>query len=516
MQADSTSVETKKHIVSTHLSQKELESYLWGAATLLRGLIDASDYKQYIFPLLFFKRLSDVWDEDYQQAFAETNDAAYAEATANDRFAILKGSHWRDVRTASRDVGRALLTAFQAIESANPQRLQGVFGNATWTDKGQTPDTTLKNLIEHFSKHTLSLANVPEDELGNGYEYLIKQFADDSGHTAQEFYTNRTLVHLMAQMLEPKAGETIYDPTCGTGGMLISCIAEVKRRGGDTRTAGLYGQELITITAAIARMNLVLHGVSDFHIASGNTLTSPAFVEGDRLRTFDVVLANPPYSIKKWNRSAWESDSWGRNFLGTPPQGRADYAFFQHILRSMDPKIGRCAILFPHGVLFRKDETELRRKLIASDMVECVLGLGPSLFYNSPMEACVVICRSKKPKDRKGKTIFIDAVHEIARENTQSFLRAEHQSRILEAYCAFRSEPEFAHVATMDEILAQNGDLTVHHYVVRKLDGRGSEATEPLAEIWRQFDTDGRDFWTGMDALVDTLQDAVAEEQNDA
>ena len=279
------------------LSQKELESYLWGAATLLRGLVDASDYKQYIFPLLFFKRLSDVWDEDYQEALTDTEDAEYATATANDRFTIPDGAHWKNVRLAPKDVGRALLTAFQAIESANPRRLEGVFGNASWTDKAQMPDSTLKNLIEHFSKHTLSLTNVPEDELGNGYEYLIKQFADDSGHTAQEFYTNRTLVHLMAQMLEPQAGESIYDPTCGTGGMLISCLAEVKRRGGDTRTIRLYGQELITITAAIARMNLVLHGVSDFHIAAGNTLASPAFAEGDRLRTFDVVLANPPYSI---------------------------------------------------------------------------------------------------------------------------------------------------------------------------------------------------------------------------
>ena len=239
--------------MSNRLSQKELESYLWGAATLLRGLIDASDYKQYIFPLLFFKRLSDVWDEDYREAFEETSDDGYATATANDRFTIPDGAHWKKVRDASRDVGRALLGAFQAIEAANPQRLQGVFGNAAWTDKGQMPDETLKNLIEHFSRHILSLDNVPEDELGNGYEYLIKQFADDSGHTAQEFYTNRTLVHLMVQMLEPQAGETIYDPTCGTGGMLISCLAEVKRRGGDTRTMGLYGQELINITAAIAR-----------------------------------------------------------------------------------------------------------------------------------------------------------------------------------------------------------------------------------------------------------------------
>lgn len=502
--------------MSAQLSQRELEAHLWGAATLLRGLIDASDYKQYIFPLLFFKRLNDVWDEDYQQAFQDTGEAGYAAATANDRFRIPEGAHWKDVRTASRDVGRALLSAFQSIETANSERLRGVFGNAPWTDKAQMPDGTLKNLIEHFSKHPLTLANVPEDELGNGYEYLIKQFADDSGHTAQEFYTNRTLVHLMAQMLEPQAGESIYDPTCGTGGMLISCLAEVKRRGGDTRTTGLYGQELINITAAIARMNLVLHGVSDFHIASSNTLAAPAFAQGDRLRTFDVVLANPPYSIKKWNRSAWESDAWGRNFLGTPPQGRADYAFFQHILKSMDPKTGRCAILFPHGVLFRKDEADLRRRLIATDMVECVLGLGPSLFYNSPMEACVVICRSTKSRGRRGRTLFIDAVHEIARENTQSFLRAKHQERILRAYQAFESDPEFAHVATTEEILANDGDLTVHHYVTRKVANRGPESTQSLAQVWERFDADGREFWTGMDAVFEMLESVVAEETGDA
>ena len=502
--------------MSRHLSQEELEAHLWGAATLLRGLVDASDYKQYIFPLLFFKRLSDVWDEDYQQAFADTSEDGYARANAGERFTIPDGAHWKDVRTASRNVGRALLDAFQAIEAANPQRLQGVFGNAPWTDKAQMPDGTLKNLIEHFSKHRLSLGNVPEDELGNGYEYLIKQFADDSGHTAQEFYTNRTLVHLMAQMLEPKAGESIYDPTCGTGGMLISCLAEAKRRGDDTRTIGLFGQELITITAAIARMNLVLHGVSDFHIASGNTLAAPAFVEGDRIQTFDVVLANPPYSIKRWNRSAWESDPWGRNFLGIPPQGRADYAFFQHILRSMDPRTGRCAILFPHGVLFRKDEAELRRDLVETDMVECVLGLGPSLFYNSPMEACVVICRSNKPKGRKGKTLFVDAVHEIAREKTQSFLRPEHQSRILDAYQAFEGKPEFAHVATTDQILAQGGDLTVHHYVVRKPAHPVVGSTETLAETWERFETGGREFWTEMDGLLEMLEGVATKEARDA
>lgn len=499
--------------VIMRLSQKELESHLWGAATLLRGLIDASDYKQYIFPLLFFKRLSDVWAEDYQQAFDDTSDAAYATATANDRFGIPEGAHWKDVRAAARDVGRALLIAFQAIEAANPERLRGVFGNAPWTDKAQVPDGTLKNLIEHFSKHTLSLANVPEDELGNGYEYLIKQFADDSGHTAQEFYTNRSLVHLMAQMLEPQAGENIYDPTCGTGGMLISSLVEVKRRGGDTRTTGLYGQELINITAAIARMNLVLHGVSDFHVATGNTLASPAFVEGDRLRTFDVVLANPPYSIKKWNRSAWESDAWGRNFIGTPPQGRADYAFFQHILKSMNPTNGRCAVLFPHGVLFRNEEADMRRKLVESDLVECVLGLGPGLFYNSPMEACVVICRNGKPKNRECRILFIDAVAEVARERAQSFLTRDHQLRILGAYRAFVDEPGFATVILTEEVLSNDGNLSIPRYV-KKPRHEPTEGNPTVITMWATFDEQGRELWTQMDTLVEML-DGVVEEASD-
>ena len=499
-----------------HLSQQELEAYLWGAANLLRGLIDAGDYKQYVFPLLFFKRLSDVWGEEYQNALEETGDEAYARATADDRFTISDDAPWSDGRAASRDVGRALLNAFRAIEAANPERLAGVFGNASWTDKAQMPDETLKNLIEHFSQHTLSLSAVPEDELGNAYEYLIKQFADDSGHTAQEFYTNRTLVHLMTQMLEPQAGERIYDPTVGTGGMLISALAEVKRRRGDARTLGLYGQELIHITATIARMNLVLHGVEDFQIVREDTLSEPAFIERDRLMTFDVVLANPPYSIKKWNREAWQSDPWGRNFLGTPPQGRADYAFFQHILKSLDPQTGRCAILFPHGVLFRNEEAEMRRKLIELDLLECVLGLGPNLFYNSPMEACVVICRTQKALERRGRILFIDAVHEVVRERAQSFLKPDHQERILMAYQAFADEPGFAKVASIEEVLANEGNLSISHYVRPVAETTGGNPDGDLRGVWAEFEVSGRDFWQQMDAVAEMLDGMIAEEAPDA
>lgn len=488
--------------MTDRLTQPELESYLWGAAIILRGLVDAGDYKQYIFPLLFYKRLSDVWDADYAEAFAETEDKDYAEQMANERFVIPPKAHWNDVREKAKDVGKAIQNAFRAIEAANPTKLDGIFGDAPWTNKERLPDHTLKNLLEHFSKHTLSLTNVPEDELGNGYEFLIKKFADDSGHTAQEFYTNRTVVHLMVQMLEPKAGEKIYDPTCGTGGMLISALDEVKRKGGEYRTLKLYGQERNHMTASIARMNLALHGVDDFAIARGDTLERPAFTDRDRLATFDVVLANPPYSIKQWNREAWTSDPWGRNFLGTPPQGRADYAFFQHILKSMSPSPspalgrgargegGRCAILFPHGVLFRKEEADMRQKLVDADLVDCVLGLGANLFYNSPMEACVVICRNNKPAKRRGHVIFIDAVNEVTRERSMSYLKPEHQGRVADAYHAFKDVEGFAKVASLADIRANNGNLSIPLYVRGKAvsDEKGEYAADGLKMAIRAWE----------------------------
>ena len=496
------------------LTQQQLESYLWGAATILRGLVDAGDYKQFIFPLVFYKRLSDVWDEDHAGALGAYDGAEeLAQAEADERFRIPEGAHWSQVRTVPQNVGRAIQDAMRAIEAANPGRLDGIFGDAPWTNKERLPDHTLKNLLEHFSGQTLSIARVPEDSLGDGYEYLVGKFADDGGSTAQEFYTNRTLVHLMAQLLRPQAGESIYDPTCGTGGMLLSALAEVKRAGGEHRTLKLYGQERNHMTASIARMNLVLHGLEDFDIQRGDTLDRPVFTEGDRLRTFDVVLANPPYSIKRWNREAWASDPWGRNFLGTPPQGRADYAFFQHILKSMDAQTGRCAVLFPHGVLFRREEAEMRQKLIEADLVECVLGLGPNLFFNSPMEACVVFCQSRKPVERKGRILFIDAVNEIARERAVSFLKPEHQRRIREVYEGFEDEVGFAKVATLEDVAGQQHSLSIPLYVKRVATEAADDRDErSLAEVWAEWEQDGRSFWLQMDALVDTLDGLVGEE----
>lgn len=461
--------------MSSKITIDELEKYLWGSAVLLRTHVDAGAYKQYIFPLLFFKRLSDVYDEESRKVKEEFGEEAL-EWDESHQFKIPAGAHWSDVRNVSQDVGKAIADAFHKIEAANPDKLQGIFGDASWTNKNRLPDRLLKDLMEHFSSKTLSIENCPADELGQGYEYLIKQFADDSGHTAQEFYTNRTVVNLMTEMLKPQPGESIYDPTCGSAGMLISAVAYLKQQGKEWRNLAIYGQEIVTLTSAIARMNLLLHGVQDFQIVNADTLKTPAFTDHAKLQQFDLILANPPYSIKQWDRTAFESDKYGRNFLGVPPQNRADYAFFQHILKSLNPHTGRCAILFPHGILFRNEEADMRRNLIETDLVECVIGIGKNLFYNSPMEACIVICRTNKPANRRGKVLFINARHEVTRKNAQSYLEEKHIRKISECYEKFSSIEGFSAIATNEDIKSNQNKLSIALYV------RGSDEGSEIVD----------------------------------
>ena len=450
------------------MTQQQLEKYLWGAATLLRGLIDAGDYKQYIFPLLFFKRICDIYDEEYEIALKESGgDLEYAAFAENHRFQIPKGVHWKDVRENTKNVGMAIQKAMRQIEKANPDTLFGIFGDAQWTNKDRLSDETLINLLEHFSSHTLSIKNVPNDQLGNGYEYLIKQFADDSGHTAAEFYTNRTVVELMTLLMDPKPGEWIYDPTCGSGGMLLSCVNKLKSDGKEYRSLKLYGQELNLMTSAIARMNMFLHGIEDFKIVRGDTLKHPVFLENDKLKKFNIILANPPYSIKRWNRKEFEKDPYGRNIYGTPPQGCADYAFQQHIIKSLDDKNGRCAILWPHGILFRDAEAEMRKKMIESDVIEAVIGMGPNLFYNSSMVSCILICN--KNKRQPNKILFIDAVDEIRKEKTMSYLDEEHISHIVSAYRKKKDILRFCKIVSTEDILRNGGILSVQLYVKRHI-----------------------------------------------
>ncbi len=467
------------------MTQKELEDYLWGAANILRGMIDAADFKQYIFPLLFFKRVSDLWDEEYQLALAESDgDLTYAQFAENHRFQIPEGCHWEDVRKKTIDVGLALQQAMHGIEKANFELLHDVFGDAQWTNKRRISDEKMLDLIEHFSQINLGVSNVPHDIMGEGYEYLIKKFADDSGHTAAEFYTNRTVVKLMTQITDPQSTESIYDPTCGSGGILLSAALHLKEQGKEYRSLKLYGQELNLITSAIARINMFMHNVDEFLIVQGDTLESPQILENDELKKFDVIMANPPYSVKKWSQKKWMNDPFGRNIWGTPPQGCADYAFQQHIMKSLNPETGRCVVLWPHGVLFRDAESAIRKKMIEEDYVDAVIGLGKNLFYNSSMESCLLVCRMKKPEERKGKIIFIDAKDEIRIERSSAWLKEEHINRISETYHRFSNIDRFSKVVSNADVLKENGgNLTVHLYVKPMLENDQTDIEHLLSLI---------------------------------
>lgn len=481
--------------MTTPIPTGDLEKYLWGAAVLLRGQIDASGYKEFIFPLLFFKRICDVYDEEFQKNLEEAGGDAEFAAAQDYIIRIPEGAHWRDVRKVTENIGAKLVEAFMRIEAENPPKeiegrlvggLTGIFGDKTiWTNKAKMPDAIIVSLLNHFSKETLSIARCPADEMGTGYEYLVGQFANDAGHTAQEFYTNRTVVTLMAQILRPAPGESIYDPTCGSGGMLIKSLDYLKSQGLEYRSVRVYGQEVNPITSAIARMNLYLHGVTEFSIQKGDTLSEPKFIKNGRLERFNVVLANPPYSIKTWNREKFAHDVWSRNILGTPPQGRADYAFIQHILASMDEKNGRSAILLPHGVLNRLEEREMRAELVKLDWLDCILGIGKNLFFNSPMEACVLIANRNKPASHRGKVLFVAARHLVERKNGESYLTDDHIRLLAKTYHDFEPVEGLAAVVTNEAIRDKDNSLSVNQYVVGSDEDDVSADVDALLSEWQ-------------------------------
>lgn len=468
------------------MTQQELEKYLWGAAKILRGTIDAGDYKQYIFPLLFLKRICDVYEEEFEKALKESGgDMEYASFAEHHHFIVPPDSHWNKIREITTNVGLAIQNSMREIEKANPDTLYGIFGDASWTNKDRLSDATLINLIEHFSQHKLNLVNVADDKLGNAYEYLIKEFADDSGHTAAEFYTNRTVVKLMTMIMDPQPGESVYDPTCGSGGLLLNCALHLRDEGKEYRTLKLYGQEINLITSAIARMNMFMHGIEEFNIVRGDTLAQPAFLENDSLKKFNVILANPPYSIKAWDRKSFENDPYGRNLWGTPPQGCADYAFQQHIQKSLNEKNGRSISLWPHGVLFRDSESDMRRKMIEEDLIESVISLGPNLFYNSSMTSCLLITNNNKKPVRKGKILFIQAVNEVRNEKTISYLDPHHIERIYKSFVNYNSELAFSAVVKNEKILEdKNARLSVQLFVLE--DKISVESFGYLLNEWEQ------------------------------
>ena len=466
------------------LSLAQLEQYLSKAAWILKGPVDASDFKVYIFPLLFFKRISDVYDEEYRVALEESDgDKDYALLPEMHRFEIPKGCHWSDVRAKTTNVGQAIEQALRGIEQANQEFLYGIFGDAQWSNKNKLSDRLLNDLIEHFSQYSLSNEKVDPDMLGQAYEYLIKHFADLTNKKAGEFYTPRSVVHLLGLILDPHEGETIYDPACGTGGMLLECVDHLKENKEDYRTLKLFGQEKNLTSSSIARMNMFLHGIEDFQIFRGDTLRNPAFFEADGLKTFDCVIANPPFSLKEWGAENWANDSFGRNIAGVPPKGNGDMAWVQHMVKSMN-STGRMTVVLPHGALFRKGaEGRIRKALIEMDLLEAVIGLGPNVFYGTQLAACIMVFKQTKTDDKKKKILFIDASDQIRVGRAQNYLEAEHIERIFRWYRDFEDVENYAKIASHDDLVENDFNLNIPLYVEKIIEDNLPSVEEALADL---------------------------------
>jgi type I restriction enzyme M protein len=486
------------------ITLSEMESYLWGAANILRGPVDASDFKAYIFPLLFFKRISDIYDEEYEDALEESGgDEEYASFPEQHDYIIPSGAHWKDVREKTTNVGEAIQYSFREIEKANPDQLYGIFGDVNWTNKERLPDELLINLVEHFSSKTLSKKNAEHDLLGQAYEFLIKKFADLTNRKAGEFYTPRTIVHLMGSILKPKETDSIYDPACGSGGMLLEAYHYVKERNGDFRTLRIYGQEKNLTTSAIARINLFLHGMKDFQIIRGDTLRNPAFREGDRLAQFDVVIANPPFSLKNWGYENWAQDPFGRNFAGVPPESYGDFAWVQHMVKSMAHPNGRMAVILPHGALFRSGaEARIRKELIDNDLVETIIGLGPNLFYGTGISACILVLKLNKEKNKRNKVYFIDASNQYQKGRNQNYFLDEHTNNVLSWYESYKDIENISRVVEASEIAENDYNLNLLRYI-KKID---EEDKISLKEVYKSLLDEEDKFNKSQKEMTKTLE----------
>lgn len=453
-------------------SSQKLFNHLYEACNILRGPLNQDEYRNYLIPLLFFKRISDVYDEEVQQALEESgNDREYANLPEQHSFVVPEGCRWEDVRTTAVDVGQKIVNAMNGIETANPSTLAGLFSSfdeADWTNKEKLSDERLKDLIEHLSKIKVGNKNFSNDVIGQAYEYLLKKFADLSKKNAGEFYTPRPIVKLMIQVLDPKPGETVYDPACGTGGMLIEAIHHMQNR---NQTFGrIYGQEKKLETSSIARMNLFLHGASDFKVATGDTLRNPAFLEHGKLKTFNCVVANPPFSLDHWGAEAFESDPYGRNVWGAPSDSNADMAWLQHMVKSMNPENGRVAVILPQGVLFRGNtDGKIRAKLIESDLLDTVIALPDGVFFRTGVSACILFLTNKKPMEHKDKVYFIDATKEFVHKRAQNIMEEENIENVFSVFQKYQSILEKSAVVSREVIRKHDYSLSVNDgYIERE------------------------------------------------
>ncbi len=473
----------------TLIKLKDLEAHLWHAAHIITGPIDASDYKTYIFPILFFKRICDVYDEEFQEAMEQVGDEELAKGEMFHRIQIPENCHWRHVFNRAKDVGQSLKEAFRGIELANP-KLHGIFGDASWTNKERLSDELLVNLLNHFNKVNLGVASVRDDDMGRAYEYLIKRFADKANKKAGEFYTPRTIVRLMVNILDPQAGESVYDPACGTGGMLLETIHHVQENGGDPRLLKIKGQEKNLTTEAIARMNLFLHGQEDFDIIRGDTLRDPKFIQNDRLETFDCVIANPPFSLKEWGYDLWANDPYGRKQYGLAPKTNGDFAWVQHMFASLNEQ-GRMAVVLPHGVLFRGGaEGKIRTQLLKENRIEAIIGVASNLFYGTGIPACILVLRKSRPASHQGHVLIINAEEIFTKGRAQNTLSNDQADEIYRIYQRQESEGPAANEiegvarwVALTEIEENDFNLNIARYVQKTLEEESITVEEALVDF---------------------------------
>jgi len=458
---------------STEVSVQEtsatsLFNHLYQACNILYGHISHEYFKEYIIPLLFLQRTSDCYDEETAAAVAQYgDDVELFEEEELHAFKIPEGCHWNDLRQVTENVGQAIVNAMMSIEHANPDTLAGLysaFDDASWTDKGKLTDALLKDLIEHMSTIKKGNANYSADIMGDAYEFLIKKFADLSKKNAGEFYTPRSIVRLMVWLLAPKPGETVYDPACGTGGMLIEAIRQMHNE--QAAYGHIFGQEKNLSTSAIARMNLFLHGAKEFSILREDTLTHPQFLSGGTIRRFDCVLANPPFGLKGWGAEAFSADQWGRNIWGCPPDSNADYAWLQHMVCSMKRDTGRCAVVMPQGVLFHSGkEGDIRRQLIESDKLEAVITLVGGVFYGAGVSACILFLNNHKPVSHQGKVCMIDASTIYTPKRAQNIMTEDDITRVFKLWQDYKNVIDYCVVVDLETIQEKGYTLSVNSYI---------------------------------------------------
>lgn len=446
---------------------EKLKSHLWESANILRGSIDASDYKNYIFGLLFLKRLSDVFDEEAEKIIAETGNKKVALKEPDEHeFFVPPKAHWKHLTALTHNLGDALNKANDLLEEHNPL-LEGVLSATDFNDKDRLPDSTLGNLLIHFSGIRLRNADLAEpDMLGRAYEYLIAQFADDAGKKGGEFYTPKEVVSLLVEILDPREGMYVCDPTCGSGGMLVQCVYHLKDIHENTRNVVLHGQEKNIGTWAIGKMNMLLHGLSGARLEKGDTIREPKLLDKKGgLLLYDILIANPPFSLKSWGLETAQNDPFKRFRFGLPPKGYGDFAFVQHMLATLKPA-GRAGVVLPHGILFRGGaEGRIRQGILEEDLLEAVIGLPSNLFYGAGIPACLFILNKNKPAKRKGKVFFLYGARDFQEGKNQNKLRPQDIKKIVDAYRAYSTIEKYSRPVALDEIRQNDYNLNIPRYV---------------------------------------------------